>query len=911
MAYGDSNGNRSHNKGGGRSYGSRPMKSSTGYKRRDNSGGGYRGSSSDGGSDRPRYDNDRTKYERSDKPRYDRTNSGGDRPRYNRDEDRSRSYQSRDQSRDQRSDRYGSSRGESRSQDRYPRRDDSRGYQRLEGGDRPYRTDRGQDRPYGDRTDSGKPRYGNGDKSRYSRDDKPQYRDSKPRYGDRDSTGGKPRYGDRTDSGSRHRYDRDGSGQGSGYGDRSGSRPYSDRSGGKPYGDRSGGKSYSDRGSKPDYRGDRPYRSDREGGYSDKKPRYTSGGGDSGGYDRKPRYSGSDRGGSSDRPNYGDRSRSGYGDRDRSGGKSYGDRSGGKSYGDRSDRKPYGDRSERKPYGDRGGKPFNRDQGDRPSYRDDRESKPSYREDRGGKPSYREDRGDRPSYRDDQGGKSSYRGDRDGKPSYRGDRGSRPSYRDDRGGKGYSDREGGRPYREGGRDQKAYRDWDSSDRYPRRDREESSYRPGQWADGSRDRDREGTYPKDDSRPRYDAERRSHAKPWDREGDEYQSPRPGLEPREDEPPVPVLDEDVKMPKGMRAELKSLDLETAREVGAYLMTAGQLIDTDPELAYRHAEAARRRAARLPITREATAETAYAAGLYEEALSQYKTLRRMTGSPDLIPVTVDCLRAVGKYRDALELAEEGTREIEDPAMRIELLIVTAGVRVDMGQREEAMRLLRREIDKPTVRHPRLAQARLLYAYSDLLAQSGDMANARRGFAMAARLDPEGETAALDRLDEMDGLVLDLDESEFIDFGEDDYVDEDREHGNRKVDHAEGEEDVDARSAEHPEEKESDEDESEQWDDVESDTWDVEDELDEDEDDVDSGTDVILPEAGSSVPDSGESTDADDANDANEGDPDFVRMTTDENDVVEGSEDPDSGRMTRSMEEAGDEPDSAEVDE
>jgi len=346
----------------------------------------------------------------------------------------------------------------------------------------------------------------------------------------------------------------------------------------------------------------------------------------------------------------------------------------------------------------------------------------------------------------------------------------------------------------------------------------------------------------------------------------------------------------MPKGMRAELKSLDLETAREVGAYLMTAGQLIDTDPELAYRHAEAARRRAARLPITREATAETAYAAGLYEEALSQYKTLRRMTGSPDLIPVTVDCLRAVGKYRDALELADEGTREIEDPSMRIELLIVTAGVRVDMGQREEAMRLLRREIDKPTVRHPRLAQARLLYAYSDLLAQSGDMANARRGFAMAARLDPEGETAALDRLDEMDGLVLDLDESEFIDFGEEDY----------------------------PEDEES-----EDWDDVESDTW-AEDELDEDEDDMDSdvdhpgailpqagspdepdsnvilpeagspvldsgyshGTDdvsdadpsgVILPEAGSPLPDSVDSPDTDDVSDADQGDPDSVRMTTD----------------------------------
>jgi len=210
--------------------------------------------------------------------------------------------------------------------------------------------------------------------------------------------------------------------------------------------------------------------------------------------------------------------------------------------------------------------------------------------------------------------------------------------------------------------------------------------------------------------------------------------------------------------------------AEVVGAYLMMAGQLIDEDPQAAYLHAEAARRRAARLPIAREATAETAYAAGLYEEALAQYRTLRRMNGSSDIVPVMVDCLRALGKYREALELAGQGMPEITDPSMRIELLIVTAGVRADMGQREEGMRLLRREIEHPTGRHPRGAQSRLLYAFSDLLAQAGDMENARRGFAQAASLDPEGATAALDRLDELDGFVFDLDEGEFIDEGRED---------------------------------------------------------------------------------------------------------------------------------------------
>jgi hypothetical protein len=218
--------------------------------------------------------------------------------------------------------------------------------------------------------------------------------------------------------------------------------------------------------------------------------------------------------------------------------------------------------------------------------------------------------------------------------------------------------------------------------------------------------------------------------------------------------------------MQAELKGLSPELAEAVGAHLMMAMQLIDDDPELAHRHAEAARRRASRLPLVREASAETAYAAGLYDEALAQYKTLRRMTGSPDVIPVMVDCLRAAGRYRDALELAREGMKEVVTPSMRLELIIVTAGVRVDMGERDEALRLLRREVESPSIRQPRLARARLLYAFADLLAQSGDRENAYRGFAQAARLDPDGTTTgALDRLDEFDGLVLDLDEDDLDD--------------------------------------------------------------------------------------------------------------------------------------------------
>src|SRR5690606_24662586 len=83
---------------------------------------------------------------------------------------------------------------------------------------------------------------------------------------------------------------------------------------------------------------------------------------------------------------------------------------------------------------------------------------------------------------------------------------------------------------------------------------------------------------------------------------------GLQPHADEPPVPEGMDLSVLPVAVRAELKSLSGELAAQVGAHLMAAGELIDVDPAQALKHAHAARRRAARLTVTREALAEAAY---------------------------------------------------------------------------------------------------------------------------------------------------------------------------------------------------------------------------------------------------------------------------------------------------------------
>lgn len=217
------------------------------------------------------------------------------------------------------------------------------------------------------------------------------------------------------------------------------------------------------------------------------------------------------------------------------------------------------------------------------------------------------------------------------------------------------------------------------------------------------------------------------------------------------------------RSARAELRGLPKDLAEIVASHLVVAGQLIEADPDLAYRHAEAARRRAARLPLVREAAAETAYASGRWDVALSEYRALRRMTGTDDYLPVMADCERALGRPSNALKLAREADRLELDPALRIEMTIVESGARRDLGQVAEARRLLQEAVQSQPVR-PGLqeAVARLRYAFADALLQDGERAEARRWFAAAAKLDPEQETDAALRVDEIDGLRIDFDEDE-----------------------------------------------------------------------------------------------------------------------------------------------------
>ncbi len=180
--------------------------------------------------------------------------------------------------------------------------------------------------------------------------------------------------------------------------------------------------------------------------------------------------------------------------------------------------------------------------------------------------------------------------------------------------------------------------------------------------------------------------------------------------------------------------------------------RLIDEEPEKAYDYSKVALRLASRVAAVREAAGFAAYANQKFSEALAEFRAARRMTGNTELWPVMADCERGLGRPEKALDMA--GAPEVNklDKAGQVEMRLVAAGARRDMGQLDAAI---------VTLQSPELASnsvqpwtARLRYAYADALLEAERVDEAREWFAKAVEADRDGSTDASDRLAELDGV-------------------------------------------------------------------------------------------------------------------------------------------------------------
>lgn len=193
----------------------------------------------------------------------------------------------------------------------------------------------------------------------------------------------------------------------------------------------------------------------------------------------------------------------------------------------------------------------------------------------------------------------------------------------------------------------------------------------------------------------------------------------------------------------------------------MAAGALVDENPELALQHARFARRRASRIAVVREAAGIAAYHAGEWSEALGELRAARRMGGGPGHLAVMADIERALGRPERALELTRGPEARELGRAESVELQIVAAGARRDLGELDAAVVGLQiADLDEHR-RDP--WSARLFYAYADNLLAAGRESDALQWFVHALDADVEGETDADRRIAELTDEPLLDDEIEF----------------------------------------------------------------------------------------------------------------------------------------------------
>ena len=209
------------------------------------------------------------------------------------------------------------------------------------------------------------------------------------------------------------------------------------------------------------------------------------------------------------------------------------------------------------------------------------------------------------------------------------------------------------------------------------------------------------------------------------------------------------------KGILLELRTLPEGLAEIVARHLVAADRCMAAgDITAARAHVEAARRRAGRVSAIREAAAIAAYADEDYAAALTELRAVRRMSGGIKYAPMIADCERGLGRPQKALDYIRAINAPSMDTDTRVELLLVAAGARADLGQVDAAVVTL--QVPELTRLPPGTTRARLQYAYSDLLARAGRADEAWEWMERAAGSDIDDATDAADRCEDLAGITF-----------------------------------------------------------------------------------------------------------------------------------------------------------
>ncbi|WP_301201128.1 tetratricopeptide repeat protein, partial [Corynebacterium stationis] len=310
---------------------------------------------------------------------------------------------------------------------------------------------------------------------------------------------------------------------------------------------------------------------------------------------------------------------------------------------------------------------------------------------------------------------------------------SRGNWREDRNDR--DERRGGGDRREGGR-----RDWQSR-----------GERGGDNRDNRRG-DRRNDERRGDSRGRGHANRGGRAE-QERAGRNLAPQRSGfreerINRRMADPDLPDDIDINDLDPLILQDLRVLSKDNAEETAKHMIMAAEWMEDDPQLALRHARAAKDRAGRVAVAREVNGIAAYHAGEWKEALAELRAARRISGGPGMLAVMADCERGLGRPEKAIELGRSEEAQQVDAETAIELAIVVAGARQDLGQNDSAVVTLQRA--NPSKDAKGIPAMRLSYAYANALAEAGRKEEAKEWFEHTAKLDVDQWTDAHERLKE-----------------------------------------------------------------------------------------------------------------------------------------------------------------
>ena len=222
-------------------------------------------------------------------------------------------------------------------------------------------------------------------------------------------------------------------------------------------------------------------------------------------------------------------------------------------------------------------------------------------------------------------------------------------------------------------------------------------------------------------------------------------------KENEPSIPDDIDPSDLDPSVLQDLRVLAKDNADKVAKHMIMSATWMADDPRLALAHARAAKNRAGRVGVVREAAGIAAYHAGEWKEALSELRAARRMSGGPGLLAVMADCERGLSRPDKAIEIGRSQEAQKLDPESQVELAIVVAGARHDLGQHEAALATLQQL--NPTIDEKKVgdfAHTRLSYAYADALAQVGRTDEARTWFEHVKKVDSDEMTDVAQRLKE-----------------------------------------------------------------------------------------------------------------------------------------------------------------